>query len=220
MTEASCIDEIVKPGSKPAIIYKGEKNMRLLSKMFLVVLISHLSQVLLIAQEEETQAQQIDVKAVYLLSNDHAGTGKFLTVSGNENAVVMADSSSSDNQLWKLTALGKGKYRLTNLAIGDGKSLDNIKKGDEYSVVMSDTGESTGQSWTLTRMGDGKYSLTNNLAGKGKALDNYKDGDEYSVAMGSTGDYTGQAWTLTKKTQKTPTIPDPNKKPPSSKKKS
>jgi hypothetical protein len=177
--------------------------MRLLFKMFLIVLISQLLQILVEAQDKDTKAQQIDVNAVYQLSNGYAGNGKFLTVSGNENAVTMADNNSSDNQLWKFTAFGKGKYRLTNLAAGEGKSLDNSKSGDKYSVIMNETGDYSGQSWTLTSLGDGTYSLTNAFAGKGKSLDTYKSSDKYSVIMSDTGNYTGQAWTLTKKTQKT-----------------
>jgi hypothetical protein len=156
----------------------------------------------------QTPTQQIDANSTYRLSNDFAGPGKALSV--RSGAVVMADLADSPDQLWKIVAMGGGKYRLINVGAGDAKSLDNRKSGDQFTVVMGDTGGYTGQAWTLAPQSNGRYRLSNDYAGTGTALD--------SASMAAAGDFSGQYWTLTKSVPPTviqvkpvPNISDPSK---------
>ena len=174
--------------------------MRFLSMIFLIVLVSHIPQILLLTQANQTQAQQIDNSAYYRLTNSYAGPGKSLSVSGPNRAVVMADTAESNDQLWKLTPTSGGKYRIVNVTAGDGKSLDNKMSDGQYFVSMGNTGSYTGQFWTLSPLGAGKYRLTNDFAGPTKSLDNRMSDGQYSVVMGDTGNYSGQYWTLTRST--------------------
>lgn len=167
--------------------------MRLLSKMFLIVLISQVPQFLLLAQDRKGQAHGIKIKALHRLSNSFAGKSKFLTVS-DDGDVIMADLSTSGKQFWRLTPIGDGSFRLQNAKLGSDKSLD-VDENDE--LIMSDKGDYSGQSWTLTHLGGGKYRLTNEYSGVDKSLDCTKNGNQYSVIMGDTGNLSGQFWTFT-----------------------
>ena len=182
--------------------------MRFTSIVFLIISASMASQVL-----AQTGVQQIDVNAVYRLSNDFAGPGKSLSVRGG--TVTMADTGDATDQLWKLVSVGGGKYRLVNTAAGSGKSLDNAKSGDQFSVTIGGTGSYSGQFWTLMPVAGGKYRLTNDYASGAKSLDARKSGDQFSVVMGDTGNYSGQFWTLTTASQAivinpVPVITNPN----------
>lgn len=190
--------------------------MRFLSIMFLIVWITQVPQCLLLTQANQTRAQQIDPNGVYRLTNSYAGPGKSLTVNPANLAVEVADNTNRNNQLWKVVALGGGKYRLINVAAGDKKSLDNSMNNGQYSVTMGDTGDYSGQLWTLTAQADGSYRLVNDYAGQGKSLDSrMSGGGQFAVVMGDTGNYSGQFWTLTKTTlPATVSDYDPNRRQP------
>lgn len=174
--------------------------MRFFSVMSLIVLASQAATVFSQQNTRRTTAQ-IDGNASYRLTNDDAGSGSSLSVSGT--AVVMAPTRDSNEQFWKLISLGGDKYRLVNVAVGESKSLDNRKSGDQFLVVMGPTGNYSGQTWTLTSLEDGKYQLSNDFAGAGKSLD--------STAMGDSGNYSGQHWALTKAASPivAPILPNP-----------
>src|SRR5215831_15480325 len=94
--------------------HRKDAPMRPLLTWFLSVLISPIPQLLVAAQ-----SPGIDQNSTYRLTNDYAA-GKSLTAhkSGNNYVIAMADSTNSPEQLWKLTSLGNGRYRLINLAAG------------------------------------------------------------------------------------------------------
>ena len=168
--------------------------MRVLLTSFLTILMTQIPQILF-----AVQSPQIDTNFAYRLSNDYA-PGKSLAVSqqGGQSFVTMDNTRAANEQLWKLTPMGNGRYRLTNLAVGDGKSLDTRQSGTRYLMTMSDTGNSSGQNWNLIQMNNGKYRLSNDDAGL-RSLDLYNNGSQYVPLMGNTG-YSagGQVWTLTK----------------------
>jgi M6 family metalloprotease-like protein len=86
-------------------------------------------------------------------------------------------------------------YRLSNLFLGDGRSLDTYG-GDVNEPYMGATGDLTGQYWKLTPLGDGYYRVTNDFLGDCRALDTYADGENRPF-MGQTGNYSGQSWRIT-----------------------
>jgi hypothetical protein len=175
--------------------------MRFPPKIFLIVLIGYLSQVLLLAQARTTPATAIDVKATYRLSNDFSGTSKFLTVNDDETGLVMADATRSPKQLWLFSPLGEGRFKIASLS-NEENMLDVNKNGDGYLVVVRELGEYSGQMWRFVTQKDGKFRFLNAFAGDERSLDVHKNGSEFSVVMSDNGNYSGQAWTLTKVTQR------------------
>jgi C1A family cysteine protease len=78
-------------------------------------------------------------------------------------------------------------YRIQNLALGSGYSLD--------TYVMNPSGNYTGQYWELSPLPNGRYRLTNSYQGDGISLDT-TSGAVNLPEMATTGSYTGQFWTL------------------------
>lgn len=84
-------------------------------------------------------------------------------------------------------------YRLTNIALSSGRSLDTAGSGLN-EPMMADSGNYTGQKWRLVPVGGGYYRLINYFLGEGRSLDSFADG---SLGMSETGNFTGQYWKLT-----------------------
>ena len=104
------------------------------------MLISLVSQTVLLAQAPTTQAKAIDIKATYRLANDYTGPHKFLTVSEDDIQFFnMVDASRSPKQLWKFVPENDGKFRVVNMS-DDEKYLDVTKRSDVYAVVMAEPG--------------------------------------------------------------------------------
>jgi hypothetical protein len=185
--------------SKTRTIFKGE-NMQILTKIFVFVLIGHLSQVLLLAQSPTAVVKAVDAKAVYRLSNDYSGPDKFLTISEDGLDLNMVDATRSPKQLWKFIPLSGDSFRMVSL-YDEEKSLDVNKSSGGYSVVMGERGDFTGQTWSFITLKEGKFRFLNAFAGDERSLDVHRNGDVFSVVVGDSGDYSGQAWTLTKATQ-------------------
>ena len=154
---------------------------------------------------------QIDPNAVYRLTSDYlatvfpSGPGKSLSVSksGDNYAVVMAETKESPEQLWKFSPLASGKYRLNNLAAGDGKSLSTQMSGSRYVLSIENTNGSTTQIWTLTVAANGKFRLSNDaLADRSlyiAALD--PSFSQFLLQMTATStNQPKQVWSLTKST--------------------
>jgi len=169
--------------------------MRPILISLLSLLMTQAPQMLLAAQ-----SPQIDPNFAYRLTNDYA-SGRSLTQTkqGNQYFVIMDNTRDATEQYWKLAPVGNGKYRLTNLAVGEGKSLDTLKSGTRYLLTMSDTGNSAGQMWNIIPMNNGKYRLADDDPGALKSLDLFNNGTQYVPVMGDLG-YSagGQVWTLTK----------------------
>jgi hypothetical protein len=87
-------------------------------------------------------------------------------------------------------------YRLTNAALGEGRSLDIANEGRKDHPVMAATGAFSGQTWKVTPQGDGHYRLTTAWQGDGRSLDIANDGRNDTPILSDTGGYSGQMWTL------------------------
>ena len=164
--------------------------MRFISKMFLTVLLSQVPQFLLPAQAQ--QAKQSRAVAIVRLGNEYSGN--YLTLSEDDSAVIMEDLTRSRRQLWKLTILDDKRVRMTNVYLGDDKSLDSNEEGE---LFMGDTGDYAGQLWSGMELGERTVRLWNDMTGKEKSLDVVKNGDEYSVIFRKTGNFKGQVWRVT-----------------------
>ncbi len=86
-------------------------------------------------------------------------------------------------------------YRLTNMFLGDGRSLDTYSDALN-APFMGNTGYYSGQYWRITPLGGGYYRLTNMFLGDGRSLDTYS-GALNAPFMGNTGYYSGQYWRIT-----------------------
>jgi hypothetical protein len=86
-------------------------------------------------------------------------------------------------------------YRLTNMFLGDGRSLDTYSNGDN-DPFMGNTGNYSGQYWKITSLGGGYFRFTNMFLGDGRSLDTYSN-DNNQPFMGNTGNYSGQYWNIT-----------------------
>jgi hypothetical protein len=72
----------------------------------------------------------------------------------------MGQTGDLSGQLWKLTPLGDGAYRLTNAYLGTSRALDTYS-GRENKPFMGPTDKDySGQHWRLVPHGDGTYRLT------------------------------------------------------------
>ncbi len=174
----------------------------MMSKIFLFVLIGHLSHVFLQAQVQTAVVRAIDTKATYRVSNEFSGPNRFLTISEDDVDLNMVEATRSPKQLWKLVSLSESESEFRIVSLSDEeKSIDVNKRGNVYSVVVAELADVSGQTWTFGTQKDGKFRFLNDFAGGGKSLDVHKNGDVFSVIVGESGDYSGQAWTLTKVTE-------------------
>ncbi len=79
-------------------------------------------------------------------------------------------------------------YRLENVALGSGTSLD--------AGALHPTANVSGEYWELHSNGDGTFRLTNMWQGAGESLDVANDG-VFEPVMAASGNYSGQAWRIT-----------------------
>jgi hypothetical protein len=55
-------------------------------------------------------------------------------------------------QHWKLSPLGDGTYRLTNVYLGTSRALDTYSGADNRLFMGKTNQDYSGQHWTLTRV--------------------------------------------------------------------
>ncbi len=85
-------------------------------------------------------------------------------------------------QYWHLASNGDGTFRLTNMYLGSGQSLDVANDG-VYEPEMAATGNYSGQYWTITPITTGELRLTSlfqpslSLAANGSMLANTPSAD-------------------------------------------
>ena len=84
----------------------------------------------------------------------------------------LGQTGNFSGQMWRMTPLGNGYFRLTNAFLGHGRPLDTYS-GGQNDPFMGTTGNHTGQYWKLTPLGNGTYRLTNHFLGAGRSLDTY-----------------------------------------------
>ena len=155
-----------------------------------------------------------DPGVVYSLSNSFLKEDKVLGVA-NGKLVMDKKSQSSDNKnlLWKFTPVNgrPGYFRITNVELGNGKSLDSSPDAPR----MADSGNYSGQLWKLTDVGNGHVRLSNSYQ-PAKSLDTYGNAP-HAPFLGNTGNYSGQFWKLTPVIVVTTPGNNLNVKPPSQK---
>ena len=76
----------------------------------------------------------------------HLGTGEFSLDSDTERPNISATGNYS-GQYWRLTEVPDGCVRLTNMFLGEERSLDT--SADEFVPLMAGTEETAGQCWTV-----------------------------------------------------------------------
>lgn len=139
----------------------------------------------------QAQAATPDSNATYLLSNLFLKDQTVLAV-GPNNQLQMAKRGNGQDQLWKFKPLGNGHYRITNVALGEGYSIDS----DAQAPNIRPSGNYSGQHWKLTPTGNGYIRLSNMFQTDAKSLDTYGN-PPHSPFLGDKGNYTGQFWKLT-----------------------
>ena len=70
---------------------------------------------------------------------------------GKNNQPTLAKTEDVAGQLWKITQIAGGFYRLTTQWQGDGKSLDIVNDGKNNQPVLAKTESVSGQSWKITK---------------------------------------------------------------------
>jgi hypothetical protein len=129
---------------------------------------------------------------------------------GQNRELIMSQSASFSGQFWKLTRKVSPKiaalpvidtapfYRLTNLWLGDEKSLEIYDDGtNQNHPMVNATNENSAQYWKLVPAENGYYRLTNQQYGAGKSLDVINDGQNNRLILAPTNNYSGQFWKLT-----------------------
>ncbi|MEO1262001.1 MAG: RICIN domain-containing protein [Bacteroidota bacterium] len=144
-----------------------------------------------------------DPDACYRLTCKFQGEGKSLatTKSGNRTIPQLAKTANSTSQIWKVTPLKGGYYRLTNVGLGEGYSLDIINVGTAQKSnkpQMYKSAGYTGQQWKITSLKDGYFRLTTKFTGEGKSLDVINDSKDIDLELRNSTMQTGQQWKFTK----------------------
>jgi len=83
-------------------------------------------------------------------------------------------------------------YRLTNVQLGDPKSLDTYS--NTYQCFMGDSAGFTGQYWYFTPVDATYYHMRNQFGGESRYLEGADAPDPCFIGGG--GDFTGQHWHL------------------------
>ena len=104
-----------------------------------------------------------DPNTYYRLSTQLHGDDKSLDIIKGENndKPVLAKSGHSNGQMWKITAIDDGFYRLNTFFQGQNRSLglaDDSTTNDGPMLVV--TTNHAGQQWKITAIGNGFYRLT------------------------------------------------------------
>lgn len=129
----------------------------------------------------------------YRLHNAFLKEAKVLGV--QDGKLVMADynpSSKDDRNLWRFIPVpgNPGYFRMINVALGEGQSLDSTP--DMPGIRPS--GSYTGQLWRLMPV-HGDLVRLSNMYQPNKALDNFGS-PPYQPRLAGQGNYTGQFWRL------------------------
>jgi hypothetical protein len=142
--------------------------------------------------------ERFDPATSYRLTTEWQGKVKSLDVRNDNYQLVLVDVGNYSGQLWKISLVGNGYYRLTNQWRGN-QSLDIDNDGHNNRVVLADTGNYSGQMWSITPAGHGTYRLTTRWQGDARSLDVIDAGNNtVEPAMATTGNYSGQLWRITK----------------------
>lgn len=131
--------------------------------------------------------------AYYNLSNAFLKEGKLLGVVNGKLVMYKKPQSADNRLLWKFTAIkGRpGYFRITNVELGNGKSLDSSPTAPHVAT----NGNYTGQFWKLTDALNGHVRLSN-MYQPTKSLDTSGKAP-HAPFLGKSGNISGQLWKLT-----------------------
>jgi hypothetical protein len=143
----------------------------------------------------------IPVGEWFFLTNMFLGNNRRLdTYAGPPDDAFMSTSDvPTSGQHWKITALGGGYYRLTNMFAGDGLSLRASADGTKVSLGPSDS--NTANYWRITAAFGDYFFLSSMLLGTTKRLD-VMNTTANEPWLAPTTDSSGQYWKLTKAPQR------------------
>lgn len=170
-----------------------------MSKIFLVLLIGHLSQGFLLAQVQTAVVKPIDLKDAFRLSNDQTGNEKFLTISENGEDLTMAAATRSVKQMWKFVPKDgdKRQVRIVSLS-NEERALDVTRVGEAYFIVMADfDDDSMTQTWTYSQKFR-KIRILNAWYDEQSLDVDTDDEGNMTVVLEDSGNFAGQMWTITK----------------------
>jgi hypothetical protein len=132
----------------------------------------------------------------YFLSSQFLGDARHLDTYDSPAAeAFMATMPGTSGQFWSIAALGGGTYRLTNMFLGQARSLEASADGSK--LFMGTTGDVPAQKWRIRAAGVAQFRLTDSQHGDARSLDTRNDtvNDPF---METTGDFSGQLWKITK----------------------
>ena len=138
----------------------------------------------------------------YLLTNTFLGPDAALVAGAlaSEPSTALGFTAETDDARarWLLTPLDGGYFRITNLALGEGLSLDIVNDGESSERLrMAETGSLTGQFWQVTPLDNGFCRLTADFLGPERSLDVTVERDVPArPVMRPSGNFTGQFWRM------------------------
>ncbi len=128
-------------------------------------------------------------RCFYRLTTQGQGDGMSLDIHEDRkanNTPFLARTGHFSGQMWQLTPVAKGAYRLTTQWRGPDLSLAFTAGGRPLLVKTANVPE---QSWKLVPLGNGFHRLTTQAPGDGLSLD-------ITLIFSKTGNVPGQMWKL------------------------
>jgi hypothetical protein len=133
----------------------------------------------------------------YVLTNHANGDNHPLDSLGAPTfAAIMATQPGSSGQRWSITLGSDGYYRLTNMFLGPGRSLE--ASADGFKIFMGSSTDSAAQKWRIRAFGNEaakNFRLLNALVGDKRSLDAGQGENPY---LNHNGNFSGEYWKLTK----------------------
>lgn len=103
-----------------------------------------------------------------------------LEIDPETRGVRIATNADEDRQLWRMTYVDRGVYRLHSKALSLEHALDVINDSRDDRVHMAPVGNYSGQLWTMIpNRGSIAYRLQNAFTGRGVYLD-HRDGQPWA----------------------------------------
>lgn len=137
-----------------------------------------------------------DSVAAFRLSTEFQGAARSLSLAADDSSVMLRGDTAELDQRWRVTRDPSGYYRLTNVEVGEGQSLDIINDGVFDDVRLQPSGDQSGQQWQITPLDNGYCRLTTAFLGAELSLDVVNDDEDSAVRMSSSGDFSGQHWRI------------------------
>ncbi|MEE9321196.1 MAG: RICIN domain-containing protein [Granulosicoccus sp.] len=122
--------------------------------------------------------------------------GLDLSLGLSDDAVQLVNTATTNDQKWLIEPLEGGYFRIANIQVGSGQSLDIVNDGVFDNVVLAPTGDFSGQRWLITPLDNGYCRLTTDFLGPDYSLDIKNDELDRIVTMAVSGMFNGQNWRI------------------------